>query len=349
LIHVSNANQPKAERQPSTEGWMSEPVRAGVVSVLIPAYNRERYIAKSLDSVCLQTFRPIEIVVVDDGSTDETAAAIRRWNDQQNDDKLKVVLVQQSNQGADAARNAAMQASSGEFVQFLDSDDLLHPSKLSECMKEFSDTEVDTVVGQFQIFCELQEVAEKLSKAPEHREFRLDGERRPFYTRMGWELWVPMFRRKLLQSAGPMRVGIRAGGAFAYTTVLKLHSKKRAYVPLVLNFYRRGVDNALTGIGNLERVPATASVMQWIHDSLLSFGITDRAEWKDFTLKSLNAYRKSLAVGVEQGRAQLYALARDAAWRWNPLAGTLLSPSEPIMRAILMSMVRGKRLFGRAG
>lgn len=327
---------------------MPKPVQIGVVSVLIPAYNREKYIGNTLDSVRLQRFRPIEIVVVDDGSSDETAAEIRRWADQFGDEQLNVVLVHQANQGADAARNAAMHASSGEYVQFLDSDDLLHPDKLSECLKQFATAEVDTVVGQFETFREPEEIAAKLKAAPEYREFRLDGERRPFYTRMGWELWVPMFRRSLLKAAGPMRVGIRAGGAFAYTTVLKLHSNKRAYVPLGLNFYRRGVDNALTGIGNLERVPATASVMQWIHDSLLSFGISDRSEWKDFTLKSLHAYRKSVAVGVEQGRAQLYGLARDAAWRWNPLVGTSLSLPEPIMRAFLTLMVRGKRLLRRA-
>ena len=328
---------------------MPKPVQIGLVSVLIPAYNRESYIRNTLDSVRLQSFRPIEIVVVDDGSTDQTAAEIRLWADQLDDEQINVVLVPQANQGADAARNAAMHASSGEFVQFLDSDDLLHPEKLSECLKQFRNAEVDTVVGQFEIFRDPQEIAAKLKNAPEHREFRLDGERRPFYTRMGWELWVPMFRRSLLKAAGPMRVGIRAGGAYAYTTLLKLHSNKRAYVPLGLNFYRRGVDNALTGIGNLERVPATASVMQWIHDSLLKFGISDRSEWKDFTLKSLNAYRKSVAVGVEQGRAQLYALSRDAGWRWNPLVGALLRFPEPITRALLMSMVRGKRLLRRAG
>ncbi len=131
--------------------------------------------------------------------------------------------------------------------------------------------------------------------------------------------------------------------------MLKLHSRKRAYVPLGLNFYRRGVDNALTGIGNLERVPATASVMQWIYDSLSEFQITDRSEWKDFTLKSLNAYRKSVAVGVELGRTQLYKMSRDAAWKWNLLAGALLTTPEPITRGVLTVLVRAKRLFGRAG
>ncbi len=194
---------------------MPKPVTPGLVSVLIPAYNRASYIANTLDSVCRQSFRPIEVVVVDDGSTDQTVAEIQSWAEQLDDEQFSVVVVQQENQGADAARNAAMHASTGEFIQFLDSDDLLHPDKLSECLKEFDSAEVDTVVGQFETFREPEEIAAKLKAAPQRREFRLDGERRPFYTRMGWELWVPMFRRTILKTAGPMRVGIRAGGAYA--------------------------------------------------------------------------------------------------------------------------------------
>lgn len=339
-----NASPP---RMATFTEWMPQPMRPGVVSVLVPAFNREHYIASSLDSIRKQAYRPIEIVVVDDGSVDGTVSEIQRWKDLYSEAQLEVVLVQQSNQGADAARNAALQASSGEYLQFLDSDDLLHYRKFSECLGEFNEPDVDTVVAQFEEFREPQEVETKLSRSPVRQPYRLDGERRPFYTRMGWELWVPVFRRSLLQAAGPMREGIRAGGTFGYTTLLKLHSQRRAYVPLVLNYYRRGVDNALTGIGNSERLPATADVMQWIHESLLQFNISDRAEWKDFTLKCFAAYRKSVVVQVPQGRRRLYDLAGSGSKRWNSLTNLYFSLPEGLVRRILKALVSFKRLARR--
>jgi glycosyltransferase involved in cell wall biosynthesis len=92
------------------------------VSVIVPAYNRERYLGAALDSVLAQDYRPLEIVVVDDGSTDGTARVARAYPD--------VRYLHQANQGVAAARNAGIAASRGELIAFLDSDDLWAPEKL---------------------------------------------------------------------------------------------------------------------------------------------------------------------------------------------------------------------------
>ena len=85
------------------------------------AYNAAEHIGEALDSVLAQDWQPLEVVVVDDGSTDETAAIVGRYPD--------VVYVRQDNQGPSAARNAAVERSSGEFVANFDSDDLLPPTQ----------------------------------------------------------------------------------------------------------------------------------------------------------------------------------------------------------------------------
>ena len=95
-----------------------------LVSVIMAAYNAAEHIAEALDSVLAQDWRPLETVVVDDGSTDDTAAIVGRYP--------KVVYVRQDNQGPSAARNAAVERSSGEFVANFDSDDLLPPSRVSD-------------------------------------------------------------------------------------------------------------------------------------------------------------------------------------------------------------------------
>lgn len=95
-----------------------------LVSILIPAYNAERWIGGTLRSAQRQTWPHLEIIVVDDGSTDRTAEVARAAAD------ARTRVLVQRNAGAAAARNAALRASTGDYVQFLDADDLLAPDKI---------------------------------------------------------------------------------------------------------------------------------------------------------------------------------------------------------------------------
>jgi len=97
--------------------------RAPLVSVVIPAYNCARFIGEALDSVFAQDYPELEVVVVDDGSTDDTCAVVEGYGD-------RVKLIRQRNAGAAVARNEGMRRASGEYVAFLDSDDLWLPGKL---------------------------------------------------------------------------------------------------------------------------------------------------------------------------------------------------------------------------
>ncbi|PSB57691.1 hypothetical protein C7B77_07490 [Chamaesiphon polymorphus CCALA 037] len=94
-----------------------------LVSVVIPIYNRENYLAAALDSVFAQTYRPIEVIAVDDGSTDRSGDIVRSYPE--------VRYFYQSNQGVSVARNTGIAAAQGEFIAFLDADDLWKPDKLS--------------------------------------------------------------------------------------------------------------------------------------------------------------------------------------------------------------------------
>jgi glycosyltransferase involved in cell wall biosynthesis len=100
-------------------------VASPLVSVVIPAYNARRWLASAVDSVLTQTYQSVEIIVVDDGSTDGTAGFVAsRYPD--------IVLLRQANRGLSAARNAGLDAARGDFVQFLDADDVLLPAKLEK-------------------------------------------------------------------------------------------------------------------------------------------------------------------------------------------------------------------------
>lgn len=98
------------------------------ISVIIPTHNRARLLPRCLDSVLTQTLKPLEIIVVDDGSTDSTRRLIRR-------DFPQVRLLPQENRGVSAARNAGLRAARGDWLAFLDSDDAWLPNKLQQQMQ----------------------------------------------------------------------------------------------------------------------------------------------------------------------------------------------------------------------
>lgn len=107
------------------------------VSVIIPTFNCERFIAQTIESVLAQTYRDLELVVVDDGSTDNTRLIVEEFLK----DK-RVRYIYQNNSGASTARNKGFLESSGEYIAFLDSDDLWYPEKL-ERQVDFLDKNKD--------------------------------------------------------------------------------------------------------------------------------------------------------------------------------------------------------------
>ena len=105
-----------------------------LVSILIPAYNAEEWLGETLRSAIAQTWEPKEIIVVDDGSKDKTLEVARAF------ESSDVKVFTQKNQGAAAARNTAFSLSHGEYVQWLDADDLLGPDKVAKQMEALGDS-----------------------------------------------------------------------------------------------------------------------------------------------------------------------------------------------------------------
>lgn len=100
-----------------------------LISVVIPTYNSERTICRALSSVFAQTLQPIELIVVDDGSTDSTVSLVKSFHNRSKPGFLKLVELG-SNHGVYHARNVGWDMASGEFLAFLDADDSWHPRKL---------------------------------------------------------------------------------------------------------------------------------------------------------------------------------------------------------------------------
>ena len=153
--------------------WTLPSGEPGLVSVLLPVYNRAERVADALDSVWNQTYRPIELIVVDDGSADGTADAVWAWGAsvvgngqgaeggrrstengwEVGDGQFRLRYVYQENAGAPAARNRGVRESHGEFIQFLDSDDELHPERFEKLVPIVQSEGCDTVHSGFERRC----------------------------------------------------------------------------------------------------------------------------------------------------------------------------------------------------
>jgi glycosyltransferase involved in cell wall biosynthesis len=112
----------------------------GRVSVVIPNYNREGLIGKTIANLLAQTLPPYEIIVVDDGSTDKSVEVIRSFGSQ-------VILLQQQNEGPGAARNAGLRIANGDYIQFQDSDDLFALNKLQAQAEKLDESGADIALG----------------------------------------------------------------------------------------------------------------------------------------------------------------------------------------------------------
>jgi glycosyltransferase involved in cell wall biosynthesis len=117
-----------------------------LISCIVPVFNGERYLREAIESIFNQTYGPLEVIIADDGSTDRTAAVAASYGEQ-------VSYLRQTNTGPAAARNLGLSAAHGEFLAFLDADDLWHPEKLARQMARFAARpELDLCVTHVQNF-----------------------------------------------------------------------------------------------------------------------------------------------------------------------------------------------------
>jgi glycosyltransferase involved in cell wall biosynthesis len=161
------------------------------VSVIIPAFNAGRFIAEAVDSVLAQTVPAAEVIVIDDGSTDDTQQCLRPYGD-------RITYTWQRNQGVAAARNHGLKRAQGDFVAFLDADDYWHPQKLELQLKAFSQNPSLGLLGT-EVF---DWPAADLPKPNDDGSFIVDVPWRNLVVRNCFTTSAVMIRRELLQRVG---------------------------------------------------------------------------------------------------------------------------------------------------
>lgn len=217
-----------------------------LVSVIIPVYNGERYLAEAIESVLAQAYRPLEIMIVDDGSTDGSAAVAQRF------DSTRYCF--QENSGTGAARNRGVDLSTGAFLAFLDADDLWTVDKLSLQMAAFDrDPGLDVVFGYVQQF-----YSPELDASMRER-IRCPAEAMP-----GYLPGAMLIRRAGFLHVGPFDAGWQLTDATAWYLRLVEQSLKSLMLPDVVLKRRLHSDNK----GFREQIPQKRELVRMLKASL---------------------------------------------------------------------------------
>jgi glycosyltransferase involved in cell wall biosynthesis len=186
---------------------------SGTLSVIIPVFNGERFLPEAVASV-RRAGLPIEIVIVDDGSTDETEAVANNLGDD-------VAYVRQENQGPAAARNRGLELARGKFVAFLDADDLWAGDHPKTALNYIERAEVDLVLGRTQCL-----VASGVDFAPSGKEFH------------SYQLGAAICRRALLERIGPFDPNMRYGEDVDWFLRVRESGAAIATLPELTLYYR---------------------------------------------------------------------------------------------------------------
>jgi glycosyltransferase involved in cell wall biosynthesis len=274
-----------------------------LVTTIIPVYNRAQMLREAVASVVGQTYRPIEVIIVDDGSTDETEGVA----DDLSNDIIRVI--HQPNRGAGAAREAARRAARGEFIQHLDSDDLLLPRKF----------EVQVAALRARPACGAAYGWTRLRRGDgtaEPRPWKRSGERmKTMFPAMlqcrWWDTPTPLYRASVIDAAGRW-TELRIEEDWEYDARIAALGTSLAYCEEWVCEVRMH-DDHVSGKSDAETLRDRAAAHGLIYSHARRAGIGDDAlEMRHFARELFLLARQCGAAGLARESRMLFELSRQA-------------------------------------
>ena len=219
-----------------------------LISVVLPVYNAERFLRQCLDSIINQTLRNIEIICVDDGSTDGSLAILREYAARD----ARVIIVTQENKGAGAARNKGIEVARGEYLSFLDSDDFFELSMLEKARAKAVKDNADIVVWQCDRYNNETEAfmpyrwSVRYELLPGTDVFKASDIKENIFRAFVWWAWDKLFRRELVMQEGIRFQEIRTTNDLFFCSALFIKAKRVCVLPEVLAHQRVNLPQSLS-------------------------------------------------------------------------------------------------------
>jgi glycosyltransferase involved in cell wall biosynthesis len=281
----------------------------GLVSTIIPVYNRARMLREAVESVLGQTYRPIEILIVDDGSTDSTPAEAANLRSRY-PNEIRVETT--SNCGPGAAREVGRRLARGEFIQYLDSDDLLAHDKFERQVAGLRQSpDCDISYGPTH-YCETNG---ELSKKPWKRTGEVIETLFPsILMSRWWDTSTPLYRRSLTDVAGPW-TSLCTEEDWEYDCRLARFAKRLHYCTQFVSTTRSHSGSRLSSGGSTEirKLADRAAAHELILRHATLAGISTAApEMHHFARELFLLARQCGAAGLKNESKRLFQLSRDA-------------------------------------
>lgn len=212
------------------------------ISIIIPAYNVEKYIAKCLDSVINQSYKNLDIIVVDDGSKDGTGSIIDDYSAKDN----RIRAVHQPNGGLPNARNTGMKYANGDYIMFLDSDDWIEPTCCKVIISEMQKDKVDLVF--FEYYKEYKNKTVQMKTYPHEKLiYNRDGKQEFFlYDMRTITAWGKIYNAEILHKC-EFNESLRTAEDVEFNYRIYDHVNKAVYIQRPLLHYRILEQSAIHG------------------------------------------------------------------------------------------------------
>ena len=210
------------------------------VSIIIPVYNSEKFLAESIESALKQTWGNIEVIVINDGSTDKSLSVAKAYESE----KVKVYSIR--NSGQCAATNFGLRCAKGEFIQFLDADDLLDPKKIEIQIKILKEQEDNVAIGAWARFSE--NVSESVF-IPEKIWNSMEPVKWLTCQWSGGGMMANsayLIPKKIIEKAGPYLEELNYNNDFEYFTRVVLASEGVVFCAESKSFYRSNISCSLS-------------------------------------------------------------------------------------------------------
>jgi glycosyltransferase involved in cell wall biosynthesis len=232
-----------------------------LASILIPAYNAGDWIAYTLQSATAQTWPRKEIIVVDDGSRDRTSEVARRFASKE------VAVVSIRNQGAASARNHALRLCQGDYIQWLDADDLLAPDKIERQLAALQDTDSKRILlsSPWAPFYYRTRRARFVHNSLSQDLSPVDWLVRKMDENLHMQTATWLTSRELADLAGPWDTRLLSDDDGEYFCRVLLASEGTRFVPETGTFYRVTPSNRLSSIGNSDRKKDAMLISMKLH------------------------------------------------------------------------------------
>ncbi len=284
-------------------GWIEDDAEKGLVSVVVPTFNRSDLVVSTLDSVSEQSYRPIELIVVDDGSTDKTPLVLETWKKSHESEGFRVICLSQENAGAQVARNRGAIHSTGEFIQFLDSDDLLDSEKLRlsvECLVEKPG--VDIVIG-----VPIQ-MSDGKSVFPHHPSDENWNEVEAISAAIrGMGTCTSFFRRTALAVLGPWDEALTCAQDFEYAIRSKCARAEVEYIPEAIYYKEDRIGDSITAKRSRQQKSTAASIAH-VYQRLAEYvprGFLSNAKYREYVAREIFGVAIQTPGMTSQARARL--------------------------------------------